>query len=1088
MRCPGCDLDSPERARFCAQCGTALGSVCPRCGGPLPAGGGACTRCPAALPDPAIEGDSATGAPAGDRRHLAVMFCDLVGSTELSIALDPEDLQDVLGAYVHHCTRVIERHGGHVAQVVGDGLLTLFGYPKAHGDDAERAVHAGLRILETVGDVTAALPRHRDLRLSVRIGIASGLTVVRGGRRDDEGPLVIGPAVNVAARLQHEAERGELVVSEETLGLLHGRFVSQDLGHRRLHGVPHPIGVHRILRALHARERAGAVPRAPLIGREQELALLLDRWHRARQLEGHVVLLAGEAGMGKSRLVNALRRRLDGHDHVWIECHGSAYHASSAFHPVADLLRVQLGVQLGELDASLGTLTRSIAEAGLPSDELVPDLAPLLDVAAPSARVPAGEASEAQRRRTLRALLRWLMAIARRRPAVVVVEDLHWIDPSTLELLTLAVAQLSSEPLLLLLTFRPEFQPPFADAPHVTSLRLPPLTRRQVTSLVEALTEGRELPPPLMRQVVARTDGVPLFVEELTKTVIESVEAGEALHDLVGTIPQTLSGSLTARLDRLGPAREVAQLAAVIGRSFSYALIETVAGRSPAALQRSLARLVHAELLVARGTPPDATYTFKHALIRDAAYSMLLRPQRTAYHARVAESLEATFSEQVAYEPELVARHWDEAGEAERAVGYYERAAARATTRSAYAEAVTHLERALALLASTPEGRERDRRELALHVAIGPPLIGIRGYGDAVVERTYARARELCCDAEDPRLAETIWGLANFYQARGDLQVAERLGEELVAIAGRGTDPQPSVWAHLQLGATHFWCGMYRQSLEHLERASSLYDRAGYWFLPGAPDPWVASRAYAGLVLWLLGRPDPALSLSRDALARASELGHPYSLGIALCFNGTLHQLRREPHAMLEPAEEVVELASEYGFPSWRGWGRLLGGWARAHAEAQQASIDEMRGGIAELAATGTALGAPAAFLQLAEALHAVGQAEEALRSVETGLALGAQTGQRAWDGELLRVRGDVRAGQGAVDEALGCYRRAIALSDAAECHGYALRAAIGEARLLEARGAKEEARALIEPRVRLFAGSLDTPDVAAARTLAGAR
>jgi class 3 adenylate cyclase/tetratricopeptide (TPR) repeat protein len=1064
VRCPVCQYQASPAAKFCEHCGEQF-------------------------PNADLSGE-------GERRHLTVMFCDLVGSTPLAATLDPEDLHALLRRYQETCARVVTQYDGYIAQYLGDGLLVFFGYPRAHEDDAQRAAHAGLGMLEALARLDEALEAERGIRLSARIGIHSGSVVVGKIGGDERRPKqVFGHTVNLTERLQGLAEPDSIAVSAETLRLLGGRFITADLGSHALKGVDAPVAVHRVLGPADPREqrRDAGVIRTPLIGRKQEVALLLDRWEHATEGVGQVVLLSGDPGMGKSRLVQVLRERLAREPHAWLECNGSVYRENSALYPVVDL--VEQGFDLSRDDSpeqKVEKIERELEEKGLPLAANVPLFTDLLSLPRPDRYPALGIRAEAQRRRTLVALGDWLVAVAEKRPVVVVVEDLHWLDPSTLELLGSLIDRSPAARLLLLLTYRPVFEAPWGSRSHLSRLVLHRLTRRQIAEMVEGVTAGRRLPDEVLRQVVAKTDGVPLFVEELTKAVLESdlLEPGEQHYEvsrrhLALAIPSTLADSLTARLDRLGPAKELAELASVLGRKFSHELL--AAAVSPASPEADLARLVSAELLYRRGDPPHATYRFKHALIQEQAYQSLLKSTCQEFHGRVAAVLEARFPERVESEPEELARHHAGAGHWEEAVRYYERAGERATLRSAYTEAVAHLSSGIEALGRIPASSERDRQELALRISLGPPLIGTRGYGDPEVETIYTRARELSETVGDtPQLFESVWGLANYQQARARLALAMVLGQELVEIAEGAGDPQLLSWSHLQSGATRFWRGEYAESLTHLEQAITSYDPAEYWFLPGAPDPYVAAQVYAGLVLWQLGQTERAVEASREGLRAARERRHPFSLGIALCFNGSLHQQRGDAQAAREVGEEVIPVATEHDFPLWRGWGGLVVGWSRARTGEGDRGVEVIQGALAEIAETSSSLGAPAALMMLADAQLVASQWGDAAATAAGALALAEQLDHHAWDAELRRLRGVALLEERGSDdpEVERCLWRAYESARGEESKPYELRAATSLCRLLNQRGIKEEARALLAGAVGRFPDDPGSPDLPDAREL----
>ena len=643
---------------------------------------------PQTAPPPAV-----LSTPAAERRQLTVLFCDLVGSTALSAQLDPEDLREVVRAYQDTCTKVIARFDGHIAQYLGDGLLVYFGYPQAHEDDAQRAVRAGLGILEALGQLNTRLEqeglrpaptqsRQRGVHLAVRLGIHTGLVVVGdvgGGTRQEQ--LALGETPNLAARLQGIAAPNTLVISATTFQLLGGFFACQPLGTPPLKGQAQPLAVYRVLYESMARSRLEAVGSTgwtPLVGREQEIGLLRERWAQVKEGAGQVVLLSGEAGIGKSRLVQVLQAQVAAEPQAWLTpCQCSPYYQNTAFYPMIDLLeRVALRFEREESPPQkISKLEGFLVQYGLPLAETVPLLAALLSLPLPADYAPLTISPEQQKQQTLHALLTILLRIAAQQPVLFVMEDLHWVDPTTLEFLSLLVDQGPTARILALCTFRPDFTPPWTGRSHLTQVTVHRLPRRQAAEVIRQVAHGKTLPAEVVEQIVARTDGVPLFVEELTKMVLESdlLEEREERYELTGplpplAIPATLHDSLMARLDRLATVKALAQLGATLGREFSYELLQAVSPWDEATLRRGLHQLVEAEFLYQQGLPPQATYTFKHALIQDVAYQSLLRSTRQQYHQRIAQALEAQFPETVATQPELVAQHYTAAGCAEQAV------------------------------------------------------------------------------------------------------------------------------------------------------------------------------------------------------------------------------------------------------------------------------------------------------------------------------------------------------------------------------------------------------------------------------------
>jgi class 3 adenylate cyclase/tetratricopeptide (TPR) repeat protein len=717
----------------------------------------------------------------GERRQLTVLFCDVADSTRLAGQLDPEDLRTVVLAYQATCVEVLQRFEGHVAQYLGDGLLVYFGYPQAHEDDAQRAVRAGLGILDAMGVLNTRLEQHQGVRLAVRIGIHTGPVVVgtmgSGGRHEQ---LALGETPNLAARLQSLAAPGTVAISETTHRLVQGYVRCDDLGSPSLKGVETPVHVYRVVEESAAQSRldvAGTTGLTPLVGREHELGLLRERWAQSRDGLGQVVLLGGEAGIGKSRLVHVLAEQVVAEGAPWLMLRCSPYHTNSAFYPVIEHLQRLLQWHRHETPVTrLATLEQALQTVALPLAEVVPPLAALLSLPVPEQYPPPALSSQRQKQKTLEALAAWLLAETARQPVLAVWEDLHWADPSTLELLEVMLDHVPTARLLLVLTSRPEFRPPWAPRSDVMQLTLTRLPRHQSEEMVVRVTRGKLVPAEVLAQVVAKTDGIPLFVEELVKTILEAglMQEDAGRYRLTGplpplAIPATLQDALMARLDRLAMVKEVAQLGAVLGREFAYELLRAVAPLDEATLQHGLTRLVEAELLYQRGILPQATYLFKHALVQDAAYQSLLRSTRQQYHQRIAQVLEAQFAETLETQPEVLAHHYTEAGLTAQAIPHWQRAGERAVGRSAHVEAIGHFRMALEVLELLPDAPERVRQELTLQRALGASLLATQGFAAPDVERAYTRAWALCQRLGDtPEIFPVLFGLWGFYETKGD--------------------------------------------------------------------------------------------------------------------------------------------------------------------------------------------------------------------------------------------------------------------------------------------------------------------------------
>src|SRR3990170_3228369 len=732
MRCRSCGFENPEGINFCGGCGVPLKNLCINCGFENPSQFKFCGVC--GKPHTAqLSPTRPTQTIEAERRQLTVMFCDLVGSTALSEQLDPEELREVVRAYQEVCAEVIDRFEGYIAQYLGDGLLVYFGYPLAHEDDAQRAVRAGLEIVGVIHE----LPLHNtrlQQSLRVRIGIHTGPVVVgeigRGERREQ---LALGDTLNITSRLQDLAEPNTVVISFVTYHLTEGLFECRDLGLHRLKGVSAPVQMYRILGESAVRSRfevAITKGLTPLVGREQEVGLLLERWEKVKEGMGQVVLLCGEPGIGKSRLMQVLKERLSGETHVRIESRCSPYYQNSALYPIIDQLQRLLFRREDSHEQKLGKLEVVLGQYGFSLEEIVPLFASLLSVPLNESYPPLTLSPQRQKQKTLEALLAWLLKEGEKQPVLRIVEDLHWVDSSTLEYLSLLVEQVPKTHIFALFTFRPDFIPPWAMRSHLTQIVLSRLTRKQAEVMVERVTGGKALPVEVVQQVVTKTDGVPLFVEELTKTVLESglLREGDGHYELTGplpplAIPTTLHDSLMARLDRLATAKEVVQLGATLGREFTYELLKAVSPLDEVTLQTGLDKLVEAELLYQRGLPPQARYFFKHALIQDAAYQSLLKSKKQQYHQKIGKILEERFPETVETEPELLAHHYTEAGLRGEAIAYWHRAGERARQSSANVEAIGHLTKGLELLKTLPDTPERTQQELDLQTTLGPALV-----------------------------------------------------------------------------------------------------------------------------------------------------------------------------------------------------------------------------------------------------------------------------------------------------------------------------------------------------------------------------
>jgi class 3 adenylate cyclase/predicted ATPase len=1037
-----------------------------------------------------------------ERRQLTVLFCDLVDSTVLSGQLDPEDLREVVRAYQETCAKVIARFEGHIAQYLGDGLLVYFGYPLAHEDDAQRAVRAGLGMVEALGQLNTRLAQERGVHLAVRLGIHTGLVVVGevgGGMRQEL--LALGETPNLAARLQGLAAPNTLVISAATFQLLGGFFACQPLGTPPLKGLAQPLAVYRVLYESMARSRldvVGSTGLTPLVGREQEIGLLRERWAQVKDGLGQVVLLSGEAGIGKSRLVQVLKEQVAAEPQAWLTpCQCSPYYQNTALYPWIELLeRVALRFEREESPPQkLSKLEGLLVQYGLPLAETVPLFAALLSLPLPADYASLTLSPAQQKQKILQALLTILLRIAAQQPVLLVMEDLHWVDPSTLELLSLLVDQGPTARILALWTFRPDFSPPWTGRSHLTQVTVYRLPRRQAVEMIRQVTHGKALPPEVIEQILAKTDGVPLFVEELTKMVLESglLQEQEERYELTGplpplAIPTTLHDSLMARLDRLAAVKAMAQLGATLGREFSYDLLQAVSPWDEETLQRGLHQLVEAEFLYQQGLPPQATYRFKHALIQEAAYQSLLKSTRQQYHQRIAQVLEERFPDLCEMQPELLAHHCTEAGLSAQAIAYWQHAGQRALTRSAMLEAVAHLTKGLEVLGTLPDIPERAQQELGLQIALGPALMTTKGFLIPEVEHVYARAHALCQQVGDARqLFSTLWGLWYLHHVRGQLQRACEVGEELLDLARQLQAPEWFVVAHRTLGNSPFWRGEFGLAHTHLEHALALYDpqQMRDHAMRYGSDTGVLCRVLGAVTLWLLGYPDQARQWSEVALTQAQGLRHAFTLQQTLCFSAILYQLRREAAVAKERAEAARALCTEHGFADYGAWSTVLWGAALVAQGAWAEGLAQMREGLAAYQPRGRV--PRLLFLGLlAEGCERAGQVEEGLRALHEALEVMQTSEERISEAEVYRLRGELLLQQSAAQqgEAEEHFHQALTVARRQQAKSWELRAAMSLSRLWQQQGKRTEAYELLAPIYGWFTEGFDTADLQEAKAL----
>ncbi|CAB1072083.1 Proteins incorrectly called adenylate cyclase [Olavius algarvensis Delta 1 endosymbiont] len=1042
-------------------------------------------------------------APEAERRQLTVMFCDLADSTKLSQQLDPEDLREVVRAYQATAADVIHQYEGHIAQYLGDGLLIYFGWPKAHEDDAQRSLHAGLGIVEAItATLNPRLEQEKGVQLTVRLGIHTGPVVVGemggGGRHEN---LATGETVNIAARLEGLAAPNTVVVSHVTARLVRDAFTLEGLGPHALKGVAEPVQVFRaesLRKVNHDAEDTATGGFAALVGRDEEIGLLLRRWEQSKEGLGQVVLLSGEAGLGKSSLVDGLRDHVRHEGLTCITFRCSPYHTNSPLYPIIEHVQRALGWQPEDTaETRLAKLEQMLEPTSLPLAETVPLIAALLSLSFPEERYPSLTLTPQKlRQQTQDVLVAWTLEEAELQPVLAVWEDFHWADPSTLEALELFVDQAPTATMMHVLTFRPEFEPPWPMRSHLTPITLNRLERPQVEALVTRLAGAKTLPMEVVEHIVVKTDGVPLYVEELTKMLLESELLREEAEQYVLTgplltiaIPDTLQDSLMARLDQMNTAKEVAQLASVLGREFAYEMLQVISPQDEETLQSGLAQLAAAELLYQRGRPPRAKYIFKHALIQDAAYASLLLSTRKRVHQQVAQELEARFPETVAVQPELVAHHYTEGGDAQSAIVYWQQAGQQAHQRSANPEAIAHLTTGLELIQTLPETPERLHQELDFQVALGPVLMGMKGYSVPEVACAYDRARELCQRlGETPQLFPVLRGLLLYYHLRGQSNVSHQLAEQLLHLSQSQQDAALLILAHYMMGNVLFHRGEFAAARSHLTQTITIYTPHQHrdLALRYGIDIGVAARSYTAWELWALGYPDQALRNAQEAIMLAQEGSHPYSLAFTLVWAAVLHQLQRELQAAQMRSEEAIALSSEQGFPLMLAWGTVIQGWTLAVQGQGEDGVRQIRDGLTASLATGAELFQPYIIGLLAEAYGVTGQVEEGLLILAEAVEVIETTEERWLEAELYRLKGELLLSQSPDNqtEAETCFYKALDIARNQQAKSWELRAATSLAHLRQQQGKRQDAYDLLAPVYGWFTEGFDTADLKDAKAI----
>ena len=1035
-----------------------------------------------------------------ERRQVTVMFSDLVGSTALSARMDPEDLRDVISAYQKCVAETVHRFDGFVARYMGDGVLVYFGYPQAHEDDAERAVRAGLEL------ITAVTALKSRASLQTRVGIATGVVVVGDliGSGDTQERSMVGETPNLAARLQGVAGPNMVVICDSTRKLLGNLFELEHLGPKDLKGISGPARAWAALRATSVASRFEALHATgmtALVGREEESELLLRRWLRAKSGEGQAVLLSGEAGIGKSRLTAALLEGVTAEPHTRLRYFCSPQHTDSAFYPIIGQMERAAGLvpddtpqaRLDKLDAMLARTSTSAEDAALIAEMLsLPN----------DGRYPAVQLTPEQRRqRTLDALISQLQALTRSSPVLMTFEDAHWSDPTSLEAFVRSVDRIATLRVMLIVTYRPEFDPPWIGRPHVTALTINRLAQREAGTIIDHLVGSHVLPASIRQDIIDRTDGIPLFVEEMTKAVLEA-ESEDAVERIAAAVPlpalavpASLHASLMARLDRLGAAKEVAQIGAAIGRTFSHSLLAAVARQPEVELESAIDRLIAAGLLFRQGVPPHATYLFKHALVRDTAYGTLLRRPRAALHARIADTLESQFPDVAERQPELLARHCTEAALIDKAAALWGKAGQRSLERSALIEAAEQLTRALAQIAILPGTPALRREQIKLQVALITPLMHVKGYAASETKAAAERARVLIEQAEtlgespeDPLLLFSVlhsFWTANFVAFNGD--ALRELAGQFLTLAEKQKATVPLMIGHRIMGSV-LHTGAFAEGRAHLDRAIALYDPAKHRPLATrfGQDVRVAALSYRSWALWLLGYPEAALSDTSQALKDARSIGQAATLMYALVHAWFTHIQCGNYVAANAEADELVSLAEEKGALFWKALGMSVQGCLLVLTGKAKDAVPLITSGMTALRSTGSTLWMPLHLPYLARAYAELGQFNNACRCIDEAMTAAEKAKERWHEADIYRMAGEIvlMSPESDAAKAEAYFERALAVARHQQAKSWELRAATSYARLMRDLGRVKEAYDLLAPINGWFTEGFDTRDLKEAKVL----
>jgi predicted ATPase/class 3 adenylate cyclase len=1011
MKCSNCNFENPDQFKFCGECGTRIVNIIPEDYSPL------------SNPDNSSNTSSELENFDAERRHITVMFCDMVGSTSLSEKLDPEDFRQILQVYQDTCGYVVKKYDGHLAQYLGDGVLVYFGYPGAHEDDSQRAIRCGLEILSELQRINELQKRFKGVNLAVRIGIHTGLVVVSEMGRDKTfGRLALGNTPNIAARLQALAEPNSIVISHVTYTLVRGFFHCQPLGAYSLKGVSHKMDIFQVVQEIevsYSFKSQVITGLTPFVGRENEVKKLLDTWVKVKKGQGEIALIIGEPGIGKTRLLRMFEEKIKDEPHAWLVCRCISYYKNSAFYPIINLITSQLNLGKEETnEKKLKKIEEALTLDGFSLDETVPIMASLLSIPFSKPYRPISLTPQKQKEKTIQILLTWLIKTAQRSPLLFVIEDVHFVDSSTLEHLALLMEKINKAQILIILTFHPRFHPPVNEKSRLTEIYLKRLARQQIEHMVKEVTGGKILPDKVIDLLLTKTDGVPLFVEELTKMLLDSgylIEEDERYilkRSLPKTaIPDTLQDTLMARLDQLGAVKEVVQMAAIIGREFSYDLIHAVIPMDEIKLKKELNGLVEADILELHDNSQNIRYIFKQALIQDAAYNSLLKSKRQEHHGKIAKIIVSKFKDLANTHPQIVAHHYSEAGYFDRAIEYQVKSGKLLVQQSAHRDAIEQLQKGLKLLEHLDDKKKQDQLELDLQITLGTPLIATKGYGAEEVGRVYERARELSQRVGDiPQLFPALVGQYRFYLLRGDIPRALDLSELLLSWANTSGDSGFLLEANRSVGVTLFHMGEVATGLEHLDIGIKQYNPAkhgGHAHIYGS-DPAVTCYSYAALAQCLLGFAEKALVYGKKALQQAKKMKHPFSTVFALNHHAWLYQFFKDPDMVDKYATELLTVSEEHGFPFWQVAGTFFKGWVLTQRKKEKLGIKQMEDSLKAFQAIGIRSILPYFMTALAEVYLDTAQPEKSLNWLENAEKTAKINSEHFFDAEIYRLKGEV--------------------------------------------------------------------------------